>query len=246
MDSEQLAAWFEERRSQLHEVARSIVGTRADADDVVQDAWLKAASAWDDAIRSPGAWMTTAVRHLALDHLRHRRVGERHVADDVSEVASVEDALAVRLEAAAAVRRIVAAVDRAEAAALLLQIVFDEDHATLARHAGKSPGAMRIALHRARRRVRESSASHLDRAVEQTFVICWQAIVERDAAPLRTLLSTPAREAGAMHASVAAPPVRVALTQVAGRYVLALRQEDRVMCVLPVGLLVDEEVAAVD
>ena len=241
MGDDQLALWFESRRAQWHDLARSIVGTRADADDVVQDAWLKATGAWDEAIRSPAAWMTRTVRNLALDQLRHRRIAERFAASgDVSppDAPSVEDALAQRLEAAAALRRIVEALDRDEAAALLLHVVFDEDHATLAKRTGRTVGAMRVAMHRARRRVRDRSES-IDRPdVERTFAICWQAISQCDATPLHRLLSPPAAQLVPGDTG----PVRIALAQVAGRYVLALRQGDRTLCVLPVGPLVDDAV----
>lgn len=265
MDPDHLAHWFDARRPHLHALARRIVGTRADAEDVVQDAFLKALAGLGDAIRSPAAWMTATVRNLALDHLRHRRVVEQFAARDdtddrgpLSPVPSVEDGLARTLEAAAAVMRIVRLLDEPEAAAMLLQIVFDEDHATLARRTGRSTGAMRVALHRAHLRVRATKNGEQDRRkaadeerVAQTFAVCWQAIEARDATLLHPLLGgDPSAMAGVGSGSASGgactPPVRVSTIHRDSRYRLALRQGDHLICVLPIGVVPDERPLAVD
>ena len=254
MSPDHLATWFEDRRPHFHDLARHIVGTRADADDVVQDAFMKALASLGDAVRSPAAWMTVTVRNLAFDHLRHRRVVQQFASlDDVSTEAapSVEDALGERLEAAAVVRRIVDVLDESDAVAMLLQVVFDEDHATLARRFGKSQGAMRIALHRARQRVRDDAPRREvdDEHLARTFAICWQAIATRDAGVLHALIDSHA--AMALHVDPAAdpampPPVRVSTVHYGGRYVLALRQGEQLICVLPIGVVASDSPCAVD
>ncbi len=132
----------------------------------------------------------------------------------------------------------VRALDASLAAALLLEIVFDEDHATIARLAGRSEGAMRVALHRARRRLSGDDAGVRadvdDAVVETTFAICWQAVEQRDARLLHPLMTTDVR---ARASTGGAPPIRMAMVLVAGRPVLALRQGRAVLCVLPVGVL---------
>ena len=67
---------FEELRPHLLSVAYRLTGTVADAEDVVQDAWLRWDRADADAITDLRAWLTTVVSRLALDRLRsaaHRR-----------------------------------------------------------------------------------------------------------------------------------------------------------------------------
>lgn len=243
MNRENLAHWFEGRRGALDALARRIVGSHADAQDIVQDAWLKAATALDASVLSPDASMTTAVRNLALDHLRHRRVATLF-AEDIEHdrlVPSAEEALTRRLASASLVLRIVRALDRDEAIALILHVVFDEDHAMLGDRLGKPSGAMQVVLHCARRRVRESPARALKSAqwrdVEAAFAVCWQAIEQCDPALLHAAL-TETIEAPAVaqtHLGVA-PPVRMAMVLMAGRYVLALRQGGNLICVLPIGM----------
>ena len=159
---------------------------------------------------------------------------------------SVETTPVERLDAAAVVRRIVEALDRGDAAALLLQVAFDEDHAALAARSGCSVGAMRVASHRARRRLQDAArrVSNDDRGdsapetIEGTFAICSQAIATRDATPWYAALEA-APTVAAMR-SCAAPLVRVAFVQRGGRHVLAFCQGDRPICPLPIGVGVME------
>ena len=260
MSPDDLANWFEERRSHFHDLARHIVGTRADADDVVQDAFVRALDGLGDAIRSPGAWMTTTVRHLAFDHLRHRSVVRQFAALDEAggpgdgrHDVPVEDALGQRLEAAAALRTIVDVLDAVDTAAMLLRIVFDEDYALLARRFGKSEGAMRVALHRARQRVRDATVDAAregadDEGRARTFAVCWHAIETRDASVLHAMIDGDVTMALRQDAAAdpAAPPVRVSTVHHGGRYVLALRQGDHLICVLPIGVVAHDTACAVD
>ncbi|HEU4362433.1 MAG TPA: sigma-70 family RNA polymerase sigma factor [Mycobacterium sp.] len=67
---------FEALRPQLLAVAYRLTGTFADAEDIVQDAWLRWSAAGQDEIVEPAAWLTTVVSRLGLDRLRsaaHRR-----------------------------------------------------------------------------------------------------------------------------------------------------------------------------
>src|SRR5579864_5633207 len=68
-------AEFQALRPRLFALAYRMLGTRADAEDVVQEAWLRWQSAGDEEIRAPKSWLTTVVAHLALDALKaaHRR-----------------------------------------------------------------------------------------------------------------------------------------------------------------------------
>lgn len=63
------AAFAAERR-RLTGIAYRITGSLSDADDVVQEAWLRFAKAGPSTIERPAAWLTTVVSRIALDHLK--------------------------------------------------------------------------------------------------------------------------------------------------------------------------------
>src|SRR3954464_12294968 len=68
---------FERLRPRLFGLAYRLLGTRTDAEDVVQDAWLRWHHADQDAIRDAEAWLVTATTRLGIDRLRAARI-ERH------------------------------------------------------------------------------------------------------------------------------------------------------------------------
>src|ERR1700735_1363414 len=72
-DSEELAAAFEEHRARLRSVAYRLLGSMSDADDAVQDTWLRLTSTNVDEVVNLGAWLTTVAARGALNMLRSRR-----------------------------------------------------------------------------------------------------------------------------------------------------------------------------
>src|SRR6185436_4599944 len=71
-DSESLAQRFEEHRSHLRAVAYRMLGSSSEADDAVQEAWLRLSRAEGTAIDNLGGWLTTVVSRVCLDMLRSR------------------------------------------------------------------------------------------------------------------------------------------------------------------------------
>ena len=67
-----LAERFEEHRTQLKAVAYRMLGSLAEADDAVQEAWLRLSRTGGDGIDNLGAWLTTVVGRVCLDMLRSR------------------------------------------------------------------------------------------------------------------------------------------------------------------------------
>src|SRR5437660_10274936 len=63
---------FEEHRAQLRAVAYRMLGSVSEADDAVQDAWLRLRRADPSDVRNPGAWLTTVVARVCLNMLRSR------------------------------------------------------------------------------------------------------------------------------------------------------------------------------
>ena len=73
MTDEQLTAEFEEQRPHLRAVAYRMLGSVSEADDAVQEAWLRASRADTSEIENMRAWLTTIVARVSLDMLRSRR-----------------------------------------------------------------------------------------------------------------------------------------------------------------------------
>ncbi|MFP3943346.1 MAG: RNA polymerase sigma factor SigJ [Alphaproteobacteria bacterium] len=152
---------FEARRPSLLGLAYRMLGSRADAEDAVQDAWLR----WRekaDGVDNPRAWLTTVVTRLCLDRLKSaQRQREVYVGPWLPE--PVADAGAFTPEAASELAddlsfALLLALERLtplERAAFLLHDVFDASWAEVSDALGRSEAACRRLASRARRAVRE-------------------------------------------------------------------------------------------
>src|SRR5215213_2248933 len=80
-DQELLATRFEEHRTYLHSVAYRMLGSTGEADDAVQEAWLRLSRSDSEAVDNLRAWLTTVVGRVALDMLRARK-SRRESPDD--------------------------------------------------------------------------------------------------------------------------------------------------------------------
>ena len=153
---------FEAHRPRLRSIAYRMLGSAADADDMLQEAWLRWNRAAQGEIRAPEAWLVTATTRLCIDRLRQLRT-ERlaYVGPWLPEPLAIETAppadhsseLASDLSVA-----FLAVLERLapeERAAFLLHEMFDSEYAAIAQVLGKSEAACRQLVSRARRRVRE-------------------------------------------------------------------------------------------
>lgn len=165
---------FHRHQHRLLALAYRLLGTRADAEDVVQDTWLRWHRADQAAIADPEAWLVTAATRLGIDRLRAaRRRREVYPGPWLPEPASVAaDAPAANEPAdeapgpARALERseevslaFLAVLERLgpeERAAFLLREVFDYDYAAIAELLGRNEAACRQMVHRARGRVAEA------------------------------------------------------------------------------------------
>lgn len=159
-DRDPNGALFERLRPRLKAISRRIVGSDAEADDVVQDCFLKWQATRPAALATPAAWLTTVVQHLSIDRLR-RRVREAAAARTAMELApetapALPDAgLVRRADLAAALARMLTRLTPAERLALVLHEAFDCSHADIAAALGTNAVNARQYLARARRRLRE-------------------------------------------------------------------------------------------
>lgn len=152
---------FQQYRKRLWGIAYRMLGTRADADDVVQDAWLRWNESDTESLRNAEAWLVTVTSRLAIDRLRQLR-GERErypgfwlpeplvePADEQTPQTLLERADDVSV----ALLRVLERLGPDERAAFVLRQAFDMDYADLAAALGKSEAACRQLVHRATERV---------------------------------------------------------------------------------------------
>ena len=179
------AAAFESVRHRLFGLAYRMLGSRADAEDIVQEAYVRWHQA-ADTVRNPEAWLVTTATRLAIDRLRALKaereaytgpwlpeplIGTEPPPDREAELASdLSVAFMVLLERLAPEER----------AAFLLHDVFDCGYGEIARLLGKSEAASRQIVHRARGRVRgDQSRFEVSEAARvrllKTFVAAMEA-----------------------------------------------------------------------
>lgn len=156
-------ALFEQLRPRLKAISRRIVGGEAEAEDVVQDCFLKWQGAEQAALATPVAWLTTVVRHQSIDRLR-KRARDAQAARNAMELAPEmpptppEEGLLRRAEVGEALARLLARLSPSERLALVLREVFECEHADIAAALGTTSVNARQYLARARRRLRVGEA----------------------------------------------------------------------------------------
>lgn len=154
---------FEQLRPRLKAISSRILGSEAEAEDVVQDCFLKWQNAEQAALATPAAWLTTVVQHQSIDRLRKRardHAAARTAMELVPESAPAlpEAELLRRAELADALARMLALLSPSERLALVLHEVFDCEHAAIAAALSTKTVNARQYLARARRRLREREA----------------------------------------------------------------------------------------
>ena len=164
---EWLAARFEEERPRLRAVARRLLGATGEADDAVQEAWLRASRAGADGVENLGGWLTTIVARVCLNQLQARRVRREESLDlrpseprvAGGEEANPEDAAILGDAVGLALLIVLEALTPAERVAFVLHDVFAVPFDQIAPIVGRSPEATRQLASRARRRVRGAQTS---------------------------------------------------------------------------------------
>jgi RNA polymerase sigma-70 factor (ECF subfamily) len=143
---------FERERSRLRALAYRMLGSAAEADDMLQEAWLR----WREvrSVESPRAYLTAVVTRLCLDQLKSARARrESYVGPWLPEpVRTVEDE-PDRESISIAFLVLLERLSPLERATLLLHQVFDYPHAEIARILDRDEATVRQSLHRARERV---------------------------------------------------------------------------------------------
>ena len=155
-----LAARFEENRGRLRAVAYRILGSEPEAEDAVQETWIRLSRTDTDSIDNLGSWLTTVVGRVCLDILRTpRRRHEQPVGEHLPSLAdhAVPDPELEAVQADSvglALLVVLETLTPAERLAFVLHDMFAVPFEDIAPILGKSPAAARQLASRARRRVR--------------------------------------------------------------------------------------------
>lgn len=189
---------FEQLRPRLKAISCRIVGSEAEAEDVVQDCFLKWRGMETATLANPAAWLTTVVQRQSIDRLRKR--AREAVAAQVAmemtpavEPLSPEHSLLRRADLGEALGRMLACLSPSERLALVLHEVFECGHADIAAALGTNTANARQYLARARRRLRAMATEKPDsEKLNQELVRRFQAAINgQDVQMVLTLLGEP-------------------------------------------------------
>jgi RNA polymerase sigma-70 factor, ECF subfamily len=151
---------FAENRGRLWSIAYRMLGSRADADDAVQEAWLRWHGTQQAEIRSPQAWLVTTTTRICIDRLkalraeRERYTGPWLPEPLVDEACAPEHTAELASELSVALLAVLERLAPEERAAFLLHEMFESDYRDIAQILGKSEAACRQIVSRASKRVR--------------------------------------------------------------------------------------------
>jgi RNA polymerase sigma factor (sigma-70 family) len=245
-------------RQTLVRAAARLLGP-AEAEDAVQDAYLRALEAQALELHVAQAWLLTVVRRLSIDRLRRRQwmqhwLAETFATEAAQAAPSTETLAALAQETRQALRLLAVHLTPSDAAALLLHEVFEASHADIAQVNGGSEAASRQRLRRSLQRLWQAaelpmrpSCADLEPAEEARFRVYLHALHLRDPQALWAMLRQPpihavstataAAALGPLVAEAASPPpaTTCGLLQVGGQLALVLTLDGVTLCVLPLG-----------
>ena len=210
-EREWLAQRFEEQRSRLKAVAYHMLGSVSEAEDAVQEAWLRLSGTAYGEVDNLGAWLTTVVARISLNMLRSRHTrNETHVPEPILDRAdgtSPEHAALLADSVGLALLVVLEALAPAERVAFVLHDIFDMSFAEIAPILDRTPEAARQLASRARRRVQARNVvSDADMDVQRGLVEAFLAAAhDRDFERLVAVLHPDVvlrREAGDVEARV--------------------------------------------
>lgn len=159
---------FRHLRPRLHGIAYRMLGSSAEAEEVVQDAWLRWHESAHDGLDSAEAWLVTITTRLAIDRLRSAKVQrERYVGTWLPEplmadahAPSPEQMLERADDVSVAFLTLLERLSPEARAAYLMREVFDADYGEVAEALGKSESACRQIVHRAKAQLQDERPRH--------------------------------------------------------------------------------------
>jgi RNA polymerase sigma factor (sigma-70 family) len=183
--AEPLAEAFEENRARLRSVAYRMLGSAAEADDAVQEAWLRFSRADASGVENLSGWLTTVVGRVCLDMLRSRRSRREEPLEARESLAEGDEDSDPEREAllgdsvGMALMVVLERLSPAERVAFVLHDMFGVSFEEIAPIVGRTPAAARQLASRARRRVRGASADGSDPGRQRELVDAFLAASRR-------------------------------------------------------------------
>jgi len=174
-----LAAQFEKQRARLRAVAYRMLGSVSEAEDAVQEAWLRLNGMAAGEVDDLGAWLTTVVARISLNVLRARKTrNETHMPEPIIDPAggsSPEHAALLANSVGLALLMVLETLGPAERVAFVLHDIFDMPFEEIAAIVQRTPDATRQLASRGRRRVQSrntapAAAADVQRRVVDAFL----------------------------------------------------------------------------
>jgi len=183
-----LAERFEARRTHLRAVAYRMLGSWSEADDAVQEAWLRLSRADTSDVDNLGGWLTTVVARVCLDMLRSRKSRreeplDAHAPDDIEdrgEGSNPEHDMLMADSVGLALLVVLETLAPAERVAFVLHDMFDLPFDDIAPIVGRTPAAARQLASRARRRVQGADPPETTRERQRKIVDAFLAAARGD------------------------------------------------------------------
>ena len=217
-------AVFAAERARLTGIAYRITGSLADAEDVVQEAWLRFSRADRHGIERPEAWLTTVVARLSLDQLKAaRREREVYVGPWLPEPIASDPLVASRpgpeemAELSSSLTlgflHVLETLNPVERVVFVLADVFDVPFKDVAEVVGKSPEACRQLASRARRRVHDARPRRYSRPDDQAARVVAEMLAATSAGDIDGLVRLLSEDAvlvsdGGPHKRAARYPIK--------------------------------------
>jgi RNA polymerase sigma-70 factor (ECF subfamily) len=182
-EQEWLAEAFEGQRPRLRAVAYRMLGSRSEAEDAVQEAWLRLSGAAYDEVDNLGAWLTTVVARVSLNMLRARKKrSEARVPEPIIDRAdgtSPEHGALLANTLGLALLVVLETLTPAERVAFVLHDIFGMSFEEIAPIVERTPEAARQLASRARRRVQARNATpDADVEVQRSVVAAFLAATQ--------------------------------------------------------------------
>ena len=178
MTDASLTVRFEENRARLRAIAHRMLGSTSEAEDAVQETWLRIARADAGSVDNLGAWLTTVVAHVCLDMLRARKTRENAApalgVEGASTPTDPEREILLADAVGSAMMIVLDSLNPAERIAFVLHDLFALSFEDIGTIVGRSPVATRQLASRARRRVQGAGEMEKElpsqREVAQAFM----------------------------------------------------------------------------
>lgn len=198
MNAERAIEEFEAARAQLIGIAYRILGSLSDAEDAVQDTYIKWADADIESVRNPTAWLTTVCTRRCIDILRKRQRSQTDYVGNwlpepiqTASNATPESQAELASSLNTAFMMVLERLTPKERAGFLLREVFDIDYADIAETLGATEAACRKLVSRAINHVGEAQIKqHMPIEQQDRMLRAFQSAVETgEITPLKKLLS---------------------------------------------------------